>query len=277
MDNPTARIRAPHFSYTQERRLSIVGLPEGVSVREVGRDLEVRVNPYLATAGAYRAELHYGTPGETRAAAPLNLTISLPPPTVLSKGALIVCEGDSLTYGQDTNTGRGAPINGAPQTRSATPYPETLAGLLDVTVINRGFPGDRTSEGLKRWKDQAEKPDLTVLMYGSNDWRNFGGYKDGPLPVATYKENLTALVKRRQEQGSQVIVLSPPPTRIPLGGGLDAYVEASREVATQVGVPWLNTGLMLREVEAAYSDDVHLNAAGYQAIARGVRAYLEHP
>lgn len=244
---------------------------------EVGRDLEVRVNPYLVTAGTYRAELRYGTPGETRAAAPLNLTISLPPKTVLSKGALIVCEGDSLTYGQDTNGGTGVPINGAPQARSTTPYPETLAGLLDAKVVNHGFPGDRTSEGLSRWKGSAERPDLTVLMYGSNDWHNFGGYEDGPLPVKMYKENLTALVKRRQMQGSQVIVLSPPPTRIPLGDGLDAYVAASREVAAQVGVPWLDTGLMLREVEAAYSDDVHLNAAGYQAIARGLRAYLEHP
>ena len=200
---------------------------------------------------------------------------STPPQAiVLPTGAIISAEGDSLTYGQDTaSTERLPGINGAPQTRSVTPYPETLAKMLGTTVINRGYPGDQTTQGLERWKN-AEKPDLVILMYGTNDWGNYGGHKAGPISVAHYRSNLLSLIQRRQEQGSQVIVLSPPPIdtkRVGPNGTplalLADYVTASREVAAQAGVRWVDTQPMIAAVTEAYTDGLHLSPASNQALA----------
>lgn len=191
-------------------------------------------------------------------------------------GAIISAEGDSLTYGQDTASPEGSRmpgINGAPQTRSVTPYPETLAKLLRVTVVNRGFPGDQTKQGLERWKN-ATKPDLAILMYGTNDWGNYGGYKAGPVAVETYKTNLLTLIQRRLNQGAQVIVLSPPPIDTKRVGSNDTplapladYMTASREVAAQAGVRWVDTQPMIAAVAEAYTDGLHLSPASNQALA----------
>ena len=106
-------------------------------------------------------------------------------PIVLKRGAVIVCEGDSLTYGFK-RWGESIPgINGSPSPRSPTPYPETLRGLLDgkVTVVNHGKPGDQTLDGLTRWA-RAPTGDLTIIMYGANDAKVRG--KPGALDVKVY-------------------------------------------------------------------------------------------
>jgi len=78
-------------------------------------------------------------------------TITLP------AGSVIAAEGDSITYGQDTSaTGGQPPINDGVLGRSISPFPETLAAQLGrCAVVNRGYPGDRSVEGLVRWQNEA--------------------------------------------------------------------------------------------------------------------------
>lgn len=211
-------------------------------------------------------------------------SISLSPTRViLPASAVISAEGDSLTYGQDTASAERKPgINGAPQTRSTAPYPETLAQLLGVRVINRGFPGDQTVQGLKRWSTVEEKPDLAILMYGTNDWGNFGGYQEGPVPLSTYKTNLLMLIKRRLGQGARVIVLSPPPVDVKRVGAngkalapLADYVAASREVAARTGVLWVDLQGVLGSVELPYTDGLHFTAALNRAVAAQIAKLID--
>ncbi|WP_172418085.1 GDSL-type esterase/lipase family protein [Deinococcus indicus] len=200
-----------------------------------------------------------------------------------STSIIINCEGDSLTYGQDTSaTGTTAGTNGSAITRSATPYPETLAGALSfvlgrtTTVVNRGFPGDRTTEGLTRWAN-ATGGDITILMYGTNDAKNYGGYPSGTVPIPVYQQQLSQLIDRRIAQGQQVIVLAPPPV---LNQGnnrlIRAYGEAARIVADRYGVPFIDTLSLLRGLpdDEIWTDNVHLSKYAYNQIAWNIAMHL---
>ncbi len=196
-------------------------------------------------------------------------------PIHLSAGAVIVAEGDSLTYGQDTTpTGTGRPINGASQRRSATPYPESLQRLLGsaVTVINEGYPGDRSAEGITRWSG-APKPALTVIMYGTNDAMNFGQHASGSVSLAQFELNLAALVDRARRRGGRVILLTPPPIGSPPADAtVEPYRAAVRRLASEMGLTLIDTGRAITTVKAPWTDSVHLKAAAYLAIARAVAA-----
>lgn len=186
-------------------------------------------------------------------------------------------EGDSLTYGQDeTAAGQDTQINGAGQKRSPTPWPESLQTALGFLlpgaapeVRNRGFPGDRTVEGLNRWLG-ATGGDVTIMMYGTNDANNYGGYPDGPLSVQTYQDNLGALIERRRAQGQQVILLGPPPIQDATGTRrIRANTEAARTIAQRYGAIFVDTAELLAGLPAAvpiWSDGVHLSPQAYALI-----------
>src|SRR5882672_8291159 len=70
-------------------------------------------------------------------------------------GATVAFEGDSLTYGIDfSETAGQPPINGSIHPRSALPFPEEVGKLLSgrVRIANRGSPGDRSIDGVNRWR-----------------------------------------------------------------------------------------------------------------------------
>lgn len=189
-------------------------------------------------------------------------------------GDVLVFEGDSLTYGQDESpSGRGRPINGAPQTRSVTPFPEYLGQLLGhgVTIVNHGFPGDRTREGLKRWS-QSGRGDIYFLMYGTNDAGNFGHLPGGPLSVAEYAHTLQSIAARRLKQGAKVAVLLPPPAMDPgFDANLEPYRRVAREVAHRLDLPVLDTASALHSVSERWVDGIHLSARSNQAIAAAIK------
>lgn len=180
---------------------------------------------------------------------------------------VIIAEGDSLTYGQDTSSPRTiAPINGAGQSRSMTPYPEALAKLLGRghEVLNHGFPGDRTTEGLSRWSER-DRANVFVLMYGTNDALNFGGHPSGGLSPDAYTRNLSRLVDRRK--GARVILISPPPLQDQqLDLKLQPYRAAAQRVARARSCPLIR----VTRTEGMWADSVHLSAIAYANIARQV-------
>jgi lysophospholipase L1-like esterase len=96
------------------------------------------------------------------------------------------------------------------------------------------------------------RPDLTVICYGLNDC---GGGDDG---IPEYKSNLTAIVRKALDAGSEAIVMTPSPicTRVHTqlrgealrqlaadlagrfaDGTFGRYMDAARKAAEETGVP----------------------------------------
>lgn len=194
----------------------------------------------------------------------------------LPERALIVCEGDSLTYGFVRAWEAAQPaINGSDAPRSPTPYPETLGRSLggDVTVVNRGYPGDGVMDGITRWAD-APSGDLAIIMYGTNDApiRNRGGH----ISVETYSVLLEAAVRRRLYGGAQVILLVPPsPSARSKQAAIDPYRAAVIQVGRRTNVLVVDVYEILQKSRAPLqADGLHMTGESNVALADALHDIL---
>ena len=165
-----------------------------------------------------------------------------------------------------------------PSVAAPRPFPNILGMLLggSVKIVNHGFPGDRTSEGLRRWKD-TKGGKISFIMYGTNDAGNFGQLPGGRLGVNQYTQNLEALATRRLRDGAEVVILLPPPAMDPsFEAALQPYREAARDVAGRLGAPVLDTRLVLAPVEKRWVDGIHLSVQSNQAIAAAIKNDIVH-
>lgn len=161
-----------------------------------------------------------------------------------SADAVIVCFGDSLTYGTGASPGND--------------YPSRLAVKLSRRVINAGVPGDTTASALNRIKSDvlSESPGLVLITLGGNDLKNGVAATDA-------LKNMTQIVETLQAAKVRVIV-----------GGLRfpyrdrGYGKAYAALAKQTGValiPHILEGIMGNR--ALMSDPIHPNDDGYEAMA----------
>jgi lysophospholipase L1-like esterase len=189
----------------------------------------------------------------------------------------IACEGTSLTYGEN-NPGVEPPINGAVQDRALYQYPSSLQAALksygiNANIINRGFPGDRTADGIARWKDSTVA-DIVIVEYGTNDCFNYAGYSSGTLSVPAFTDSLSKIVQRRLDEGAWVVICSPPNLRSG-GSELNAYKNAITNVANIFSLPVFDVQKSVIKGSADYSDQVHLTAAAYQRWGDVLAPHLE--
>ncbi|CAN7631576.1 SGNH/GDSL hydrolase family protein [Agrobacterium tumefaciens] len=190
---------------------------------------------------------------------------------VVTPNSEIAFEGDSLTYGYDETEMAGAQkINGAWPRRSKIPFPEEVGKILvNLQVTNHGFPGDRSREGIKRWAS-LKTASLTVLMYGTNDFGNFGKLERS-LTTEEFKVNLERLIKRRTLRGGQVLLVTPPPiAENAVDAGLEPYREVVRNMARQRNLPLVEASAAMSDVPHKWVDGLHLSAAANQSLARAV-------
>lgn len=170
----------------------------------------------------------------------------------LSSQDVIVAFGDSLTYG-----------TGAPKDKS---YPAVLEQLIGIKVVNEGVPGEETSGGLQRIGDVLEKyhPSLVILGLGGNDLIR----KRSPEKI---KSNLQKIIQKIRNAGVEVILLVPPKPSLGL-----AVPDFYAELGAEFNIPVDETSLpeLLRQSEMK-SDYIHLNAAGYQALAESIAVKLK--
>lgn len=193
----------------------------------------------------------------------------------------IRCYGDSLTYGQDEKSERRLPpINGASQTRSMSPYPETLlatfvaAGFDAVIVRNCGYPGDNAAAGLKRW-DNEFACDLAYLMYGSNDANNYGLL--GFATVEEFEANLRAMIAQLVGlQVATVLVLPPPTAFDDQNDRLQPFLAAARALAANYKLVLFDAAEILgtMTVEERYLDGVHLSPAAAARLGEHLARHL---
>jgi lysophospholipase L1-like esterase len=200
-----------------------------------------------------------------------------PPSLDLAPGSRIAFEGDSLIYGQDeTEAGRRAPINGAVQGRSGNPLPERLSELLEhrIDIENRGFPGDRTIDGLQRWR-HVEGVAVVFIMYGTNDAMNFGGHSGGTLSLIDYAANLRELVDRRRSVGAKVVLMTPPPIDVlQWDVRVSPYRTEAKRVAAELDIPILDTSEVLSGIADKCADGLHLNERSLEMLAQFLSSHI---
>jgi len=194
------------------------------------------------------------------------------------RGGVIAAEGDSLTYGMDVSpAGKPTQINRASFTRSTNPYPETLATDLAgcAQVVNRGFPGDRSVDGLVRW--QTVPPvNVALLMYGSNDATNYGHSATGVVSLDVFHSVMRLIATRRMAQGATVVLLLPPPIGDPRAEAMIApYRRDVQALGKEMGLSVFDPKEALSGVEPVFTEDrVHLSPAANIAIAKGLASLV---
>ena len=116
----------------------------------------------------------------------------------------VVCIGDSLTSGV-------RPYGG---------YPDDLANLLTVPVVNLGQPGITAEEALKLLPELREaRPQVVVIELGGHD------FLKGRGRVAT-KSDLEKLIDASRELGAEVVLME-----VPRGFIVDPFAGIERELA----------------------------------------------
>jgi lysophospholipase L1-like esterase len=178
--------------------------------------------------------------------------------------ARIVCLGDSITRAG---------------------YPEELAKIVKVPVVNAGVGGNTSRQGLARLEKDVltNQPTLVLVFFGANDSR-----LDAPgtqVPLAEYESNLRTIVDRCQKAGAKVILATPPPidaeayyTRHPrekyeaeggLGRWLEKYCAVVNRVAKEKKTGFLDLHSKLaKEPGWRKPDGVHPTEEGNRIIAR---------
>lgn len=182
----------------------------------------------------------------------------------------IACYGDSLTYGQDTSaTGTGSPINGASQSRSPNPYPESLATSLSTigfsaTVFNRGYPGDSSADGVTRWAS-ASATDVAIIMYGTNDAMNYGG--TGLVSVDNFRRNISTIIERERDKGAAVILMSPPNVAERIANAKIApYRAQMKYLSDAYSIPFIDSAEQIDTITKLWTDNVHLTSFAYNEL-----------
>ncbi|MGI9281834.1 MAG: GDSL-type esterase/lipase family protein [Endozoicomonas sp.] len=163
---------------------------------------------------------------------------------VLDQNSTIVAFGDSLTQGVGTT-----PENS---------YPSVLQRELGVQVINEGVSGETSAEGLARLEDVLQKhnPDLVILFFGGNDVLQ-------KLSVDQLERNLEAMIQMIQSYQSEVLLVGVPKAALFLAP-LPLYESLSERHGLVSDLTVLSELLGQRSMK---SDTVHLNRAGYEALA----------
>lgn len=171
-------------------------------------------------------------------------------PNLDSPGRTIVCLGNSLTAG----VGRG----------EGASYPEHLARRLGTEVINAGVPGDTASQALARIDRVLDAdPWLVVVALGGNDILR-------RVPLETTEGALDAIVERLLAAGVVPMLIE---VRGPFGR---RYRKLFDRLEDRHGVPVVRDVLPELLLDVRYkSDQIHLNAAGYERLAEAIARRIE--
>ena len=170
----------------------------------------------------------------------------------LSKDAVILSFGDSLTYGTGTNKQQA--------------YPARLQQLLSRTVINAGIPGEVSKTGLARLEAllKLHRPELLILCHGGNDILR-------RLNLKLAKENIQQMINLAISNNTQVVLIGVPQFGIFL-----SPQPLYEELATSNQLPFENT--ILSDIigdTRLKSDQIHPNAEGYALFAQRIHQLLQ--
>ncbi|WP_020158963.1 GDSL-type esterase/lipase family protein [Methylobacter marinus] len=173
--------------------------------------------------------------------------------TKLPDDAVILAFGDSLTYG--TGASR------------LSDYPNILAELTSLEVINEGIPGEISEEGLERLPALLDEyqPKLLILIHGGNDLLR-------KIPSEQIAANLNKMIEEAASRHIEVVMLGVPQPNLLTLTSADLY----QRIAEDRNIPVdLNTLPDILGDNSLKSDMVHPNDAGYQLMAGNIFKLLQ--
>ena len=216
----------------------------------------------------------------------------------LGCAALACCAAETpllLTFGDSVTAARGST-----PTYSDILKSELLFREQPINVINAGVPGNTTEMALKRFTTDVlqKQPDIVIVMFGINDaavdvWKNPPAV-EARVSLQTYRANLRSLVQTLKQQGKRVVLMTPnplswtdttrklygkPPYKVEHPDGfnevLRGYVQAVRDLASELGVALVDLFTLFKTQEASYSlensslcpDGMHPSFEGQRLIA----------
>lgn len=164
-----------------------------------------------------------------------------------SKGATIVCFGDSLTFGYGVAPGED--------------YPSRLSEMLSMPVLNAGIDGDSSPEALKRIQADAldRDPLIVIIEFGGNDFLR-------KVPLQTTVANISQMVDMVQQKGAMCAIVD-----ISSGMFFSEYRQAFKKIAEEKHALFISSVLNgIITNPQMKSDFLHPNASGYRMIAERV-------
>ncbi len=193
--------------------------------------------------------------------------------------SLVLFQGDSITdAGRDRDDiqsiGYGYPFFVA--SMFAASYP-----TMNVRFINKGVSGNRTTDLLKRWKEDCIdlKPDVVSILIGINDcWRRFD--ENNPMWEDEFYYNYKSLLNQIKENlNAKIILMEPfllpyPEDRKQWRVDLDPKIHKVRELAREFKVLYIPLdgifaqAAALKEEKFWAADGVHPTPAGHALIAK---------
>lgn len=163
-----------------------------------------------------------------------------------------------LAFGDSLTAGTGADVD--------TSYSVQLQRLIGRNIINAGIPGEISADGASRLPSllDTHEPHLVLIMHGGNDLLQ-------KRDEQQLKENLQRMYEAANQRGIQVVLVA-----IPKPGLILQDAPIYKELADELEIPLLEGALSeLMKTSALKSDAVHLNAAGYEALARKIADFLK--
>lgn len=164
---------------------------------------------------------------------------------------VIVAFGDSLTEGVGTHKEHS--------------YPNKLAELSGVNVINAGVSGETTSEGLNRLTKVIDEhnPKLLILLEGGNDiLQNINDQQ--------IEQNLESMIQIALARDIQVILVGVP--KKSLFSSSAPFYSALAKKYNLVFDSTLVSNLLRNP--SMKSDPIHFNTKGYGEMANEIYALL---
>jgi lysophospholipase L1-like esterase len=183
---------------------------------------------------------------------------------------MIVCIGDSITYGQHLDN-----------VTLAWPY---LLPAGKVSLI-AGVPGDTTRLALERFPEDVQDfcPATVIIQFGHNDanrWQTDHGLQR--VSPRAFRANLEEMIERCRAFGSRPLLCTLTPSRRSAQHAEDVarYDRLIRRVADEEGVTLIDVrSAFLPDMETEppllMEDGLHLTEVGHRVYAGIVQQVLE--
>lgn len=174
----------------------------------------------------------------------------------------LVCIGDSITSGQ--------------YLPPECAWPQRLARLTGIEVLNAGVANETTREGLERFPRhvQDRSPDLLTIQFGLNDCNRWKTDRYLPrVSLEAYRANLSEMVARAFKFDISTIVicgLTPTLKSREHARNRLVYNDAAQWVAAENYVEFFPSPIGNKHL----IDDVHLSEIGHRIYAEEVAKCL---